>query len=141
MRLLRIAPLMVGLLCPLAVAVEPQKPPAKTGPDPTVAKESKPVSFWMEKKLEYAQEILRGLASGDLDEVSEKAEQMRLLSKVEGWVRHRKPGYTAQFQVFEFANAQLLKNAQIKNLDGASIAFQQLTMSCISCHKMLRDVD
>lgn len=101
----------------------------------------KPVSFWMEKKLEYTQEILRGLAVGDLQSVQEKAEQMRVVSRVEGWVRNRKPGYREQFQAFEFANAEILRNAKADNLDGAAIGFQQLTITCVSCHKILRDVD
>ena len=94
----------------------------------------------MEKKLEYTQEILRGLAIGDLASVAEKGEQMRLLSKVEGWIRNRKPGYRDQFQAFEFANAEIVRNAKANNLDGAAMAFQQLTTSCVSCHKLLRDV-
>jgi cytochrome c556 len=101
----------------------------------------KPVSFWMEKKLQYTQDILRGLVTGDLDDVAEKAEQMRLLAKVEGWIRSRKPGYRAQMQAFEFANAEILRHAQADNVDGATIAFQQLTISCVSCHKMLRNVN
>jgi hypothetical protein len=101
----------------------------------------KPVSFWMEKKLEYSQGILRGLAVGDLQSVQEKAEQMRVVSRVEGWVRNRKPGYREQFQAFEFANAEILRNAKANNLDGATIGFQQLTISCVSCHKILRDVE
>ena len=103
--------------------------------------EKKPVSFWMEKKLEYTQDILRGLATGDLELVEEKSEQMRVVSRIEGWVRNRKPGYRAQFQAFRFANAEILRNAEADNLDGATIAFQQLTISCVSCHKILRDVD
>lgn len=105
------------------------------------AEDSKPVSFWMEKKLAYAQDILKGLATGELELVAERADQMRLLAKVEGWVRSRKPGYRAQFQAFEFANAEILRNARGDNLEGSAMAFQQLTASCVSCHKMLRDVD
>jgi hypothetical protein len=113
--------------------------PAKSKPEPQDG-EPKPVSFWMEKKLEYTQEILRGLAVGNLKDVAENGEQMRLLSKVEGWIRNRKPGYRAQFQAFEFANAEIVRNANAGNLDGAAMAFQQLTISCVSCHKILRDV-
>ena len=119
-------------------AVMGQDPKKKAEAEST---KSKPVSFWMEKKLEYSQDILRALASGELDDVAEKAEQMRLLAKVEGWIRNRKPGYRAQFQAFEFANAEILRNARAGNLDGATIGFQQLTISCVSCHKILRDVD
>jgi hypothetical protein len=121
--------------CATVAADEPKnkKTEAKQG--------HKPVSFWMEKKLDYTQDILRGLVTGDLDDVAEKAEQMRLLSKVEGWIRNRKPGYRAQLQAFEFANAEILRHAQADNVDGATIAFQQLTISCVSCHKMLRNVN
>ena len=73
--------------------------------------------------------------------VAEKAEQMRVVSQIEGWVRNRKPGYRAQFQAFELANAEILRNAKADNLDGATIAFQQLAISCVSCHKILRDVE
>ncbi len=119
-------------------ADEPAKKPNQTS---DVADKSQPVSFWMEKKLEYSQGILRGLAMGDLEEVAAKADQMRLVSTVEGWIRNRKPGYRAQFRAFEFSNAEILRNARAGNLDGATIGFQQLTISCVSCHKLLRDVD
>jgi hypothetical protein len=142
------APILLLLIgCLTVVADDPKtvrgkvQAEAKRAKQAKVDPQSKPVSFWMEKKLEYTQEILRGLASGDLDDVADKAEQMRLLSKVEGWIRNRKPGYRAQFQAFEFANAEILRNAKAGNLDGATIAFQQLTISCVSCHKLLRDVD
>ncbi len=125
--------------CVTAIADDPKTDPAE--PASPSATADKPVSFWMEKKLEYSQEILRGLASGDLRDVADKAEQMRLLAKVEGWIRNRKPGYRAQFQAFQFANAEILRYARADNLDGATIAFQQLTISCVSCHKMLRDLD
>lgn len=103
--------------------------------------EEKPVSFWMEKKMEYAQSILRGLATGDLQMVSSTAEQMRLLSKVEGFVRGKKPGYRAQLQVFELANREIERKAKKGNLEGAAMAFHQLTTSCVSCHKLIRSVD
>ena len=128
--------ILLSLVCGFQSFADDAKP--ATG-DP--AKEDKPVSFWMEKKLSYSQDILRGLATGELDLVAERADQMRLLAKVEGWVRNRKPGYRAQFQAFEFANAEILRNARADNLEGSAMAFQQLTASCVSCHKILRDID
>ena len=131
-----------AILCALIVvgigSASAADPPS---PKPDAEKKEKPVSFWMEKKLEYSQDILRGLVVGDLKSVGENAEQMRLLSKVEGWIRRGKPGYRAQMQVFELANTELLRTARTDNLDGATLAFQQLTVSCVSCHKILRNVD
>ena len=134
MRLLRIIMLLL-IGCATVAADQPKNKKTKAKP------EQKPVSFWMQKKLEYTQEILRGLAMGDLETVAEKSDQMHRLSKIEGWIRSRKPGYSAQLQAFEFANAEILRNARADNLEGTAIAFQQLTISCVSCHKMLRNVD
>lgn len=103
------------------------------------ADEKKPVSFWMEKKLQYSQEMLAGLVTGDLEDIAVKAEQMRFLSKVEGWVRKGKTGYKEQLQAFDFANAEIERYAKAKNLEGATMAFQQLTISCVSCHALLRN--
>lgn len=127
--------LLILLGCTSGAAEEPQKP------KPAADQANHPVSFWMEKKLEYSQDILRGLVTGDLDDVANKAEQMRLLSKVEGWVRNSKSGYRAQLQAFELANSELLRNARANKIDGATIAFQQLTVSCVSCHKIIRNVE
>jgi hypothetical protein len=141
--------LITSLMMPLTagsnttVADEPEKPVAEQQGQAANSKESKEseVSFWMEKKMEYTQGILRGLATGDLKMVEQKAELMRRVSQIEGWLRSRKPGYKSQFQAFEFANAEILRNAKANNLDGAAIGFQQLTITCVSCHKLLRDVD
>ena len=101
----------------------------------SVEQAEKPVSFWMEKKMEYSQTILRGLATGDLEAVAAAAEQMRLLSKVEGFIRGKKPGYRTQLQVFELANREIERQAKANNLEGAAMAFHQLTTSCVSCHR------
>lgn len=107
----------------------------------SVKKADKPVSFWMEKKMEYSQSILRGLATGDLKQVANTAEQMRLLSKVEGFIRGKKPGYRIQLQVFELANREIERQAKADNLEGAAMAFHQLTTSCVSCHKLIRSTN
>lgn len=114
-----------------AIGDDKQQQPNKTA--------DKPVSFWMEKKMEYSQSILRGLATGELDKVAETAEQMRLLSKVEGFVRGKRPGYRIQLQVFELANREIERLAKADNLEGTAMAFHQLTTSCVSCHKLIRE--
>jgi hypothetical protein len=40
---------------------------------------------------------------------------------------------------FRSANKSLVRMAQEKDLDGATLAFMQLTQSCVQCHKVLRD--
>jgi hypothetical protein len=47
-------------------------------------------------------------------------------------------GYQTQLQVFRFASNELVRLAEEKNLDGASLAYTQMTISCVNCHKFLR---
>ena len=114
--------------CAAAVA-EDKEPPADAANQP---------SIWMRKKLDHSQNILSGLASGDFDKIVEDAEAMQGLSKVEWFIRGKTPGYRTQLEIFLDANAEIIKQAKQDNLEGSTLAFTQLTISCVNCHKHLR---
>ena len=97
-----------------------------------------PMSVWMEKKLKYSQELLRLLAIGDLQELRITAQRMQLVSKVEGFVRSNNPTYTDHLRSFQLANQELIRQADRKNIEGATLAFNQLTGTCVACHVVLR---
>ena len=101
-------------------------------------KEGKPTSFWMEKKMDYAQSILRGLATADFESIGDGARQMRLLNKVEGFIRKRNAHYRAQVHSFERVCDEMIRQAEKENLPGVTLAFNQLTVSCVNCHQTLR---
>jgi hypothetical protein len=107
--------------------------------EPADAKTKEQASFWMQRKLNYSQNILAGITSGDFDKVAENADAMRRLSKVEAFVRSRAPGYRVQLEIFDEANQELLRQANKDNIEGAALAFTQLTISCVSCHRQLRE--
>ena len=92
----------------------------------------------MEKKLDYTQAILRALASGDFQTIQENSTLMRRLSKVEGFVRSRNREYRTQLNTFERLCSQMTRQADQQNLEGVVLAFNQLTVSCVSCHQQLR---
>lgn len=100
--------------------------------------DSKPTSYWMEKKLDYSQQILRSLAMGDLEEVKINASRMNLLNKVEGFVRNKNPAYRRHLRMFNHVTGDLAGHAEKGNIEGATLAFNQLTVSCVECHKSLR---
>jgi hypothetical protein len=102
------------------------------------AAESQP-SVWMRKKLDYSRNILAGLASEDFDKVVTNAQAMQGMSRFEGFLRGKMPGYRTQLEVFQDANEQIIKQAQKDNVEGAALAFTQLTISCVNCHKQLRE--
>lgn len=98
-----------------------------------------PVSFWMEKKLDYSKTVLESLTKGDFEQLAASAQQMQLIGKLEGFVRRKNEDYRVQLRTFEFANQELIRQAKRKNAEGAVIAFNQLTTSCVACHVLLRE--
>lgn len=107
------------------------KPKAKPTP--------KEASLWMEKKLEYTQNIVAGLTEADYDKISSNAGDMDAVGNLETWFRADNPEYKRQASYFEFANRELVRQAEEKNLDGATLAYNQLMVSCVACHKIVRD--
>jgi cytochrome c556 len=110
---------------------------------PSSAQEKKPSeqeksSVWMKQKLEFSQKILAGLTESDFDKVRANAEAMNFMGYLEKWVRGDQPDYKKQVVFFDFANQELIRQAKEKNLDGATLAYNQLTVSCVQCHKIVR---
>lgn len=110
--------------------------PAASGQDATG--KSQPTSFWMQKKLEYSKNILAGIATADFDQIVANGEAMRKLSTIEGFIRGQMPGYRAQLQIFEESADEIVRQGKNDNVEGAALAFTQLTISCVNCHKQLR---
>jgi hypothetical protein len=119
------------VFAPLVLGQEPKKADEKDKRDP---------SIFMKKKLEYSEKILAGLTSGDFDQVKENAKEMHALGNIEAFFRIRSPGYRTQFLIFENANDELIAQADKKNYEGVALAFNQLTNSCVNCHKQLREM-
>jgi hypothetical protein len=96
-------------------------------------------SFWMQKKLEYSEKILAGLAVEDFEQIGKNARSMKALTQMEKWVHGRTPQYRSQLLIFQNANQQIIRMADEKSLDGAALAYVQLALSCVNCHKVVRD--
>ena len=57
----------------------------------------------------------------------------------EKWLRGDSPDYRTQLRLFEFANRGLIRAAREQNRDEVALAFNPLTIRCVSCHKIVRD--
>jgi hypothetical protein len=99
----------------------------------------KPMSFWMEQKLNISKDILESLTRGDFEKLAAEGDKMRMLGKIEGFVRRKNENYRLQLRNFEFANLELVRMAKRHNAEGAALAFNQLTSSCVACHVLLRE--
>lgn len=96
-------------------------------------------SLWMKHKLVASQKILEGMTRADYEMIEKYATGMQVMGYLEAWVRADRPEYKAQLHTFEHANAAIALAARDRNLDGVTIAYTQLTISCVQCHKVIRD--
>jgi hypothetical protein len=95
-------------------------------------------SLFMKQKLAVSQNILAALTKADFDAIKKNAESMLVVGYLEKWVRADMPSYQKMMKDFEYANKTLILAAREKNLDGATIAYVQLTFSCVNGHKIVR---
>lgn len=101
-------------------------------------REEKEPSFWMKQKLTYSQNILYGLVTEDYESIHKNSMAMKGLNRIEYFVRRKPEGYRTQLKVFQFSVEELVRQSEDNNLDGATLAFTQMTISCVNCHKQLR---
>lgn len=101
------------------------------------ADEPKPQRQLMQKKLEHSREVLAGLSTEDFARVAESAQALERLTNQQ-WVAVESEPYRMHLKNFRFAASELHRFAGDKNLEGATLAYLQMTMSCIDCHKYLR---
>jgi hypothetical protein len=113
-----------------AVVAQDEKIPAETA--------EQPMSFWMSKKLDYSKSMLEQLTKGDFDSLEREARKLRSLGKMEGFIRRRNADYVTQLQTFDMAISELIRHSNKGSAEGAVLAFNHMTTSCVACHQLLR---
>ncbi len=118
--------LVFGLVCMFAIAtaIPSQKP--------------NQVAKFMQVKRQHAHELLDGLALEDYGRIAKYSEKLSLLSHEASWKVLQTPDYLEHSRSFRKSTNQLAKAAKAKNLDGATLAYFQVTLNCVNCHKYVR---
>jgi hypothetical protein len=96
-------------------------------------------SVWMKKKQEYAGKILTGLTKGDFEMIKTNAEAMQVVGYFEEWDRAERLDYRRQLRYFNDTNKELIRQAEKKNINGATLVYTQMVLSCVQCHNIIRD--
>ena len=94
---------------------------------------------FMRAKLDLSQGILEGLVTEDFATIEKNAKSLQVLSIAEEWNVSNDPIYVQHSKDFRQTVAQISKMAAAKNIDGASLSFVQMTLSCIECHRFVRN--
>lgn len=117
--------------CVVATAAQKQPAAQAAGSDQTAA--------FMRAKLNHSQNVLEGLAVEDYDLIAKGAQQLALASQASDWQVLQTEDYIRQSSEFRRACDSLGAAAKAKNLDGAALAWMEVTLKCVQCHRYVRD--
>ncbi|HZQ46957.1 MAG TPA: hypothetical protein VFC07_08100 [Verrucomicrobiae bacterium] len=92
----------------------------------------------MRLKLRYAQSVLEGIATENFVLIQVNADKLYALSQSADWNIRQTPEYQRFTGDFSRQALALEKAAGQKNVDAATLAYFQMTASCVECHKYLR---
>lgn len=94
----------------------------------------------MKRKLESSQKVLEGVAVGDYKLIEKHAEELLIISKEAGWKVLKTPEYELYSNDFRRHAESLMKSGREKNLDASALTYVELTLTCVKCHKYVREV-
>jgi hypothetical protein len=98
------------------------------------------VSDLMKKKLKHSQKLLEALTTNDFTSLAKNGEELYALSKEVEWKVIKTGRYETYSDQFRSHCEDLVQHAKDKNLDGAALAYVQITLSCVKCHKYVREM-
>lgn len=92
----------------------------------------------MRDKLEQAQALLAAVVRGDHARVERIAGELRLLSEASTWSPLQTAEYLHYASDFRESARALMDAAAARNTDGVSLAYVEMTLNCVQCHKHVR---
>jgi hypothetical protein len=93
----------------------------------------------MRRKLAQSQKVLEGIAVQDFDLIAKHAEELLVISKQAEWKVLKTPLYEVYSNEFRRNAEELIENAKKKNVDAAALSYVDLTLTCVKCHKHVRE--
>lgn len=93
----------------------------------------------MAQKLKGAQTLLEALTTDDYDRMVKSSEELIRVSQASEWTAYKTHEYDLQTKRFRLAAELLIKKAKAKDLDGATLAYLDMTLTCVRCHQHCRE--
>lgn len=117
---------------------QPSKQPSETKTETKEEPPQKLLSTFMRTKLDASKDVLDGVVTEDFAKVKQGAERMFAMSKAAEWNAIQGPVYAQYSSEFRRSVERLIKEANDNDIDGTGLAYMQLTMNCVSCHKYVK---
>lgn len=95
-------------------------------------------SKFMRAKVDHSKQIVEGLAMENFEKIAQHSQELMSLMNESMWNAFQTPEYVAMSSEFKTAAEHLREAAHDKNIDGATLAYFEVTLSCVRCHKYVR---
>jgi hypothetical protein len=93
---------------------------------------------FMRRKLDLSKGVLEGLTLEDYALVAKNARELKALSTDAQWRMPPNPDYLRLTSEFQAYTDDMVREAEARDLDGATLAYVQMTLSCVACHDLVR---
>ena len=93
------------------------------------------VESLMKAKAGYAHRLLDAVVMGDLETARDQAFRLKAVAQTADWNVMDTPEYVRESESFLRATDRLLQSAGSGNPDAAALAYVDVTLSCVHCHR------
>lgn len=94
----------------------------------------------MNEKLNNSKKLLEGIALADYNRIASSAEELIQISRKTEWFIFKTPKFELYTNEFRRAAENIISKSKEKSIDGVTLAYFELTMSCVHCHQYVREV-
>lgn len=123
----------------IIVGANPELPVGEKQGDKAPPKKTDTKHDIMKKKLAQAQKLLEGLALQDFAKIEAAADELAMLRKEAAWMMIKSKEYEVLSWDFSRQIEATKKAAKAKNVDAAALAYVDMTLTCVKCHKHVRE--
>jgi cytochrome c556 len=114
-------------------------PPTLAPAPPARAQKPDALRPFMRQKLELSQGLLEGLTREDYALLRRNAEALRKLSEDAQWRVSPNVNYLRLSNDFQARTEAIAAEAADRDLDGATLAYVEMTLNCVKCHQLVRE--
>lgn len=93
----------------------------------------------MKAKTAYAHRLLDAVVLEDFDVIQDQAFRLKAVAETADWYTAESSQFVRETESFIRAADRLFQAAQENNGDAAALAYMDLTLSCVHCHRYLKN--
>ena len=102
------------------------------------AKTPSPVETLMKAKAGYAHRLLDAVVLGEVETVRDQAFRLKAVAETADWNVMDTPEYVAESDAFLGATERLHQAASDGNHEAVALAYVEVTLTCVHCHRYIR---